>query len=89
MRSIRRQAIAQRLARLEAQRPRPTRDDGIPIPSAEDLAAMTDQELHDLFERVLASVELTPEELAMTADELHEHCCRLVREDQIRAGLFN
>ncbi len=50
---------------------------------------MTSEELHALCDRVLAQVDLTPEELAMTADELHEHCCRLVREDQVRGGLFN
>ena len=89
MRSIRRQAIAERLARLEAQRPQPTRDDGIPIPSEAELAAMSDEELNALCERVLAQVELSPEELVMTDEELHEHCCRLVKEDQMRSGLFN
>ncbi|WP_159716145.1 hypothetical protein [Geminicoccus flavidas] len=81
--------IERRLERLEARRSPPSQALGIPILSEEELAAMSNEELKALCERFLAQVELTPEELAMTADELHEHCCRLVREDQVHAGLFN
>jgi hypothetical protein len=89
MRSTRRQAIEQRLARLEAHRPQPACSNEVPIPSDEELAAMTSEELYALCERVLATVQLTPEELAMNDDELSEHCRKLVEEDQRRAGLFN
>ena len=84
---IRRTKAADRLARLEASAPPPKTDLAFEIPA--DLSALSDDDLQDLCERFLATVDLTPEDLAMTDEELDEHCCRLVKEDQMRAGLFD